>query len=356
MGGYEWQLAIGFTFLAVYLVLLLWARRAYIARSNQRWTQAQERAFLATLPSLAAQSANPEISGAAVSHLEAMWQDDPCRDVARPSDHIADWVVLHEAKRQAAWLLLPDQQLWPRLERTMGQLDELPTVRQAEWRKRYQQLVCAKVRDPGELRSTLVELLAEVYNARDAKYAQLSSLYNKAFWLTAAALLPLSVLVVLGYGVVLVAGAIGGLISRLQKIVYAEGLPTAYGSSWVPLFCAPLLGALAAWGGLHLLTVLQSLQVIDLRELIPDPAAVAALRPAAPVVGVAVLLGLSERILNQFGQQAEKVLAADTDRSGRAVIPSAHEWAPRSDHDQPPTVGSSPSDNGADHAAAGRRA
>ena len=51
-------------------------------------------------------------------------------------------------------------------------------------------------------------------------------------WLVLAAFLPLAALLTLGYGVILLAGAIGGLISRLQQLVYAKGLPNAYGSSW----------------------------------------------------------------------------------------------------------------------------
>ena len=312
LSEYEWQLAIGLTFLGTYLLLLMWARRAYIARSNERWTQAQRRAFLAALPPSAGDVPRERAAAFALARLQELWRDDAEAQPIRPSDHIADWVVLHEAKRQAAWLLLPDDQVWPRFDRTMGQLDELSPRRQAEWRERHRELICPTPRRPAEVRSTLVELLSEVYNARDAKYAQLASLYNKAFWLTAIALLPLAVLVVLGEGVVLVAGAIGGLISRLQRIVYAEGLPTAYGSSWVPLFGAPLLGALAAWGGLHILTVLQALGVVDLKSLIPRPEVVDALRPTAPLVGVAVLLGLSERILNRFGEQAEKILGPET--------------------------------------------
>lgn len=353
---YEWQLAIGFAFVVSYLGLLLWARLMYIARSNQRWTEAQHRAFRATLPSMAAQCPRPSAAQATVERLEAMWDRSAGGAVLRPNDHIADWVVLHEAKRQAAMLMLSDDQLWPRLGRTMGQLDELSAARRVEWQRRYEQLAGAKVRAPTELRSTLGELLAEVYNARDAKYAQLSSLYNKAFWLTATALLPLCVLVMLGYGVILVAGAVGGLISRLQRIVYAEGLPTAYGSSWVPLFCAPLLGALAAWGGLHLLTVLQSLGIIDLKSLIPTPEAVNALRPAAPVLGVAVLLGLSERILNQFGQQAEKVLAADPDTRRTAAAPPALLLPPLPNLPGPPPSEDPSAAVKSDHASNGQSA
>lgn len=150
-------------------------------------------------------------------------------------------------------------------------------------------------------------------------------------------------LVILGYGILLVAGAIGGLISRLQRLVYAEGLPTAYGSSWVPLFGAPLLGALAAWGGLHLLTVLRSLGVVDLSALLPESAAGVLLAPTPPVIGLAVLLGLSERVLNQFGKQAEKVLSPDGEPAGHqpapTTPPAAPPAAPAPGGGEPVTVG-----------------
>jgi hypothetical protein len=118
--------------------------------------------------------------------------------------------------------------------------------------------------------------------------------------------LPLAALLTLGYGVILLAGAIGGLISRLQQLVYAKGLPTAYGSSWVPLYLAPLLGALAAWAGLTLLALLQALQVVDLRAL--NLSAGYAGLPTTQLLGIAVLLGLSERFLNRIGAQAEEVV------------------------------------------------
>jgi hypothetical protein len=181
------------------------------------------------------------------------------------------------------------------------------------WETRWQDLSASyrwdrKVTSEQEWRykANLIELLAELYNARDAKYAQLASLYGKAAWLILAALLPLAALLALGYGVVMLAGAIGGIISRLQQMVYAKGLPTAYGSSWVPLYLAPLLGALAAWAGLTLLALLQALQVIDLRALSLD-AGFAAL-PTNQLLGIAVLLGLSERFLNRVGAQAEEVI------------------------------------------------
>jgi hypothetical protein len=168
-------------------------------------------------------------------------------------------------------------------------------------------------------------LLAELYNARDAKYSQLASLYGKTAWLIMAAFLPLAALVALGYGVVLLAGSIGGLISRLQQLVYAKGLPTAYGSSWVPLYLAPLLGALAAWAGLTLLALLQTLQVIDLRSLNLE-AGFAGL-PTSQLLGIAVLLGLSERFLNRVGAQAEEVVGATSSGDAADVAASTRNIA-----------------------------
>ena len=38
---------------------------------------------------------------------------------------------------------------------------------------------------------------------------------------------------------------------------------------WVPLFVAPLLGALVAWGGLHLIALLQNFGVANLQDVVP---------------------------------------------------------------------------------------
>jgi hypothetical protein len=238
------------------------------------------------------------------------------------------------------------------------QLDELPVDRQVFWQARWQELRTTYPwgRDLTDqeiwwYKANLIELLAELYNARDAKYSQLASLYGKTAWLVLAAFLPLVALLTLGYGVILLAGAIGGLISRLQQLVYAKGLPTAYGSSWVPLYLAPLLGALAAWAGLTLLALLQTLQVIDLPAL--NVSAGFAGLPSTQLLGIAVLLGLSERFLNRIGAQAEEVVgtpasqpSADASAAGTlktaqiaatAATAAAHPNGHQPPPDDPPT-------------------
>src|SRR5262249_59190046 len=94
-------------------------------------------------------------------------------------------------------------------------------------------------------RPCLDEVLGEIYEASNGIAIQLAGLYNRATWIILVALLPLAVLIGFGYGLLLVAGAIGGLVSRMQRLGFTNHIPITYGSSWGPLFCAPILGALS---------------------------------------------------------------------------------------------------------------
>lgn len=317
---YSWQLVIGLTGLFLYAAMVIWSRSVYIARANRVWTDAHVQALAwrherARAPG---EHACQDAQGTIEPLVHRCGKPEPSDQFRwqltwNGAKEIGDWVRLHEAQRQIVWCWKPVS-VMARLERAMGQLDELPPDRRAFWQTRWQELHAGYYWDKQLTadqewwyKANLIELLAELYNARDTKYSQLASLYGKTAWLILAALLPLAALVALGYGVILLAGAIGGLISRLQRLVYAKGLPTSYGSSWVPLYLAPLLGALAAWGGLTLLALLQTLQVIDLRSL--NLLAGFAGLPANHLLGTAVLLGLSERFLNRVGVQAEQVIS-----------------------------------------------
>jgi len=163
------------------------------------------------------------------------------------------------------------------------------------------------------------------------------------------ALLPLAVLIGFGYGLLLVAGAIGGLVSRMQRLVFTNHIPITYGSSWGPLFCAPILGALAAWAGLVLISLLQAagvLQLTDLHTTLHDLKV-----PTAAVLGIAILLGASERFLLRLEKQAEAVV--DPDQTGPAGAPtppatSATKKAHTRGWHTPPTAPSTPADQNGD--------
>jgi hypothetical protein len=159
-------------------------------------------------------------------------------------------------------------------------------------------------------RAYLDELLGEIYEASNGNASQLAGLYNRATWVVLVALLPLAVLAGLGYGLVLIAGAIGGLVSRMQRLVFSKRIPIAYGSSWAPLFCAPILGALAAWTGLVLISLMQATGVLQLADL--DTSLASLQVPSSAVLGVAILLGTSERFLIKLEKQAETVIDPDS--------------------------------------------
>src|SRR5205823_14793191 len=126
----------------------------------------------------------------------------------------------------------------------------------------------------------LDEVLGEIYEASNGNAIQLSGLYNRATWIILVGLILMGVLGGLGYGMLLIAGAIGGLVSRMQRLVFSTRIPVTYGSSWGPLFCAPVLGALAAWAGLVLISLLQGAGVLQLTALHTSPEHLQAPSPA----------------------------------------------------------------------------
>ncbi|WP_428716830.1 hypothetical protein [Thermus sp.] len=156
---------------------------------------------------------------------------------------------------------------------------------------------CCPKLDPKAQRALLEEFLAALYDARDTYYARLLTLHNKAAWLLLVGLglawalgsfvpgLPNG----LSLGTALLLGFLGGLLSRLFRVVATKELPTDYGAYWVPLFLAPVLGALGAVGGYLVFWALVEAQALGegLKPLLSPPAA----------YGLLVALGFSERLL-----------------------------------------------------------
>jgi hypothetical protein len=332
--NYTGQLVGGLAVLLLYLWMVLFAASSYIRMANVRWVEAHEAALRGRLKAAAANDAADIDSAIAVlvagppaggTRRSGRWT------LVSPSNwigscEIARWVRLHEAQRLEI-AQMTDSEVQARFARAMGQIDELPVVRQNAWQRRWVDLQNSS-RCPGPAagtrdawRADLSQLLGELFNARDSTYNQLVSLYGKAGWLIFAAYLPVMALLVAGYGPVLLAGFLGGLVSRMQRLVYAQGRPTAYGTSWVPLFLAPLLGALAAWAGLHLLVLMQGLRIVSLENVLV-PGADLRLIPSASVLGLAVLFGFSERLFNQLGDQAEKIVTADQGNGSAAAAGS----------------------------------
>lgn len=243
---------------------------------------------------------------------------------------MAAWALMHRAERRAV-ALLGDEEVRARLVRALGELGALPEEERVFWKERLECALGMKGQDDqNELpsntscqkpdpkgpsqklsaeaqRALLEEFLAALYDARDTGYARLLTLHNKAAWLLLAAL---GLAVALGGlapgpwpggldpGTALLWGFLGGLLSRLLRVVVTERLPTDYGAYWVPLFLAPVLGALGAVGGYFLFWALVEAGVLaeGLEKLLNPPAA----------SGLLVALGFSERLLKGLTERLEE--------------------------------------------------
>jgi hypothetical protein len=324
--AYGWGLVL----LGAYLLLVIMARWIYIARSNVVWTDAQAGAITWRLSMLEERGRKGKGQApAATLGLQPLLDEIKPKNSASQNNgfksqlgdvfgwngsrQIAQWVRMHEAERLAL-PALGHEQLVARLERARGQLAELPQPRREAW----EYVICTQLarKDDSDRDGVdrdycayLDEVLGEIYEASNGNAIQLSGLYNRATWIILVSLLPLAVLAGFGFGMLLVAGAIGGLVSRMHRLVFSTRIPVTYGSSWGPLFCAPVLGALAAWAGLVLISLLQMagvLQLTALKTSLPDLRA-----PTAAVLGIAILLGISERFLLRLEKQAEAVIDPD---------------------------------------------
>jgi len=341
MPAYGWGLVL----LGAYVLLVIMARWIYIARSNVVWTDAQAGAITWRLSLLEERGCpgdgrasatalrlrplihdiKPKNNSSGEQNNSTDQQDNSTSRKGRfksqfgdvfgwnGSRQIAQWVIMHEAERLALPALCHEQ-LVARLERARGQLAELPQPRREAWDYVICTLLARKNEHDRERLDRdycayLDEVLGEIYEASNGNAIQLSGLYNRATWIILVSLLPLAVLAGFGFGMLLVAGAIGGLVSRMHRLVFSTRIPVTYGSSWGPLFCAPVLGALAAWAGLVLISLLQKAGVLQLAALKTSLADLRA--PTAAVLGIAILLGVSERFLLRLEKQAEAVIDPD---------------------------------------------
>lgn len=117
-----------------------------------------------------------------------------------------------------------------------------------------------------EQKTLLKEALRIIYTYTDTEYARLVTWHNKAAWLMVVALA--LIFFILSYhaggAALLLAGAVGGLISRLTRTIRnRRAVPTDYGAYWTSIYLSPVLGALAAWAGVLLLAAFGSLNVLN---------------------------------------------------------------------------------------------
>jgi hypothetical protein len=185
------------------------------------------------------------------------------------------------------------------------QLANLPTL-SADLIARIDGLLLAEAPAPlARWRALLAEALGLIYESTDNDFSQLASWHNKMMWLVGCALLFMFALAVtLGNAVLLLLGAVGGLLSRLTRTTAAANVPNDYGATWGSLFLSPLTGALSAWGGMLLIMLGLKLNILG-SALNLDWC-----NPYEPVaLAIALLFGFSERLFDSVtGQLQDKLL------------------------------------------------
>jgi hypothetical protein len=122
----------------------------------------------------------------------------------------------------------------------------------------------------------------------------------------------LTAIVLLAYAVnvqmILLFGATGGVLQRLWQFVYERDAKNTDPLYWSTLFLAPVAGALAAVGGLYLITLLNALNIFgsSIKPTIGLHGPVTTV--SAANLGIAFLLGFSARLLGTLATRSESAV------------------------------------------------
>jgi hypothetical protein len=165
-----------------------------------------------------------------------------------------------------------------------------------------------------EARITLQRVLTLVHGSHDSAYEEAADVYRKAVWLAligALGIIALGATINEGHAFFLV-GAVGGLMSRLTRVLSRRPRANDYGASWSTLILAPISGGLAGWLG------------VMLTEALADPSFGVLAKgtfegifsssdnarftgaDATLALAVAFVFGFSERLINRAATAAEE--------------------------------------------------
>jgi hypothetical protein len=232
---------------------------------------------------------------------------------------LAGWTYLHAVKEQST-TFLPKESVRAALECAETDLRQVATSTAIGLADRIGETL--KVDAPEQFdrkKALLTEARSFLYESEDSNFTVMCVWHRKTMWLTFCSLMLIVCLATfLQNGVLFLVGAAGGLISRLLRSLYSKNVPTDYGASWTTLFLSPLVGALAGWSGILLLTLLVKLNIIG------SALSVDWYDPYAPVtLSLALLFGISERLLSDFVTSLEEKLKpqAGTTKTNETASP-----------------------------------
>lgn len=231
---------------------------------------------------------------------------------------LSAWHVIHEAERLAVDIMAPAH-LQGRLKRAQGDAAELPDARASIWKETLETLLKELEKNSGDLaqaRGLLAAFLADLYETRDSRFAWIVRMQNLiAFLILVGLWLGLGLMLV-GYGPILLAGAVGALLGRLLRAGEFQPRGNDYGLSWMLAFPTPLVGVFAAWTGLHLLALLKN-NLVALGEM------TLSLKPpirfdegTIPLLALGAFFGLSERWTDKLAEKVHQLLQKPERKEG----------------------------------------
>jgi hypothetical protein len=169
----------------------------------------------------------------------------------------------------------------------------------------------------GRRAALLTEARNQLYDSADTEFASIASWHKKTAWLVGSALLMIVCLsATFGHATLFLLGALGGLMSRLSRVLVRQQLPTDYGFSWTTLFLSPMVGALAGWAGVLLLALAVKYKVLgEVFATVSWSDSQSEL-----VMGLAVVLGISERLFVKIVEGVEGKMGTGAAADATAVV------------------------------------
>jgi hypothetical protein len=218
----------------------------------------------------------------------------------------ATWMMLHDIETELV-LWLPADSVKAHLITAEPNLREIGTDAAKaladaigdELRKPSQQQLSPALQNPPFQNQLLNQAMSMMFDVRDQRFIALTDWQNKSTWLAlVSSILMVVIGAVEGNIMLFVAGAAGGLLSRMMRAIRQPAFSSDYGASWNTLFLSPLFGALSAWFGIGLITVLANPSV---KALGPLFSLVQWEHPLMlSTLATAFLLGFSERFFDSL--------------------------------------------------------
>lgn len=327
----NWGVAPTALVCAVYFALFTAARWYLIAVPTRRILAARMEELSADLLTAGdAPKANALLAAANKAFLEKSWL------LWSGANELAAWRSVHSAQRAllSSWSI---ERVKLGLTTSQAELislgDDGATALAAAIKDA---LAPTSSKSEAELRAMLERALDIIYENDDDQFADLSNWDNKTLWLTQCALVLVVVATAsLGRPAYMLVGAIGGLMSRMSRVLKADKdlIPTDYGAYWTTLFLSPILGALAAWAGVLLIQAGVSLGVFGdvFKDLTWQPYD----NHSAKTLGLCFVLGFSERYFENVLSGVYKKVGGEPDPA--APAPAAPAPAPPNEKDQKDT-------------------